>query len=349
MNVSGTGGAELLTPDDGPGRSCAVPARACVYLARGSSGRPRHYRRRRRPDISSQGVGAERRSRESGPGQAPSETADPSVERNRPTGLRLRLKQAPNAAKRTVNHPSWLPETVRMAIRRRRDAGRQFSLSAYPELFVTESDAVAAVTGVPCDEAASALRQGAMRTRVDESEYWPTVGGRGELLRMTTAILQLMVPAVVVETGVAQGVTTRTILEQLEANGTGLLHSVDLPVLHADEGEYVGRLVPHELRRRWNLELGPSRKVLPALVGRVAPIDVFLHDAEHSYRSQLEEYETVWPFLRPGGVLISDDVANPAFIEFARRAGARPYLVGDPRGSSAVGLISQQPRDGRRG
>jgi hypothetical protein len=104
----------------------------------------------------------------------------------------------------------------------------------------------------------------------------------------------------------------------------------------------VGGLVPDKLKHRWTLELGPSRKVLPALVSRVAPLDIFLHDAEHSYRSQWEEYATAWPHLRRAGVVLSDDVANPALIEFAAQVGAGPYLVGDPNATSAVGLLRKE-------
>ena len=79
--------------------------------------------------------------------------------------------------------------------------------------------------------------------------------------------------------------------------------------------------------------------MLGPLVARVAPLDVFLHDALHTYSSQLREYRTAWPHLRAGGVLISDDVGNPAFVEFAAEVGARPYLVTGPSRESAVGLL----------
>jgi predicted O-methyltransferase YrrM len=144
-----------------------------------------------------------------------------------------------------------------------------------------------------------------------------------------------------VETGVAQGLTSSAILEAMERNGRGHLYSVDLPPLHADRA-FIGRLIPQAVRHRWTLVVGPSRKMLLPLVRRVASLDAFLHDAEHSYESQREEYLTVWPHLRPGGVLLSDDVANPAFVEFADEARTGSVLVGDADGSSAVGLLRKR-------
>ena len=229
-----------------------------------------------------------------------------------PKGLRLRARQAPNVARRILRHPGWVSETFRNVIRRRGGAGSSFSLETYRGAVLAEADAVAAVTGetpehytLVCQEFDS---QGG-----DSALY----GARPELERIAFGIVRLTTPATVVETGVAQGVTTRAILSAMDDNGVGRLYSVDLPVLFADEDDFVGRLVPEELRTRWDLELGPSRQLLPSLVSRAAPLDIFLHDADHTYPSQMEEYRTAWPALRSGGILISDDVGNPAFVDFA--------------------------------
>jgi predicted O-methyltransferase YrrM len=79
--------------------------------------------------------------------------------------------------------------------------------------------------------------------------------------------------------------------------------------------------------------------VLVPLLHKVEPIDLFIHDANHAYSAQLREYRAAWPYLRPGGVLVSDDVGNPAFVEFAAEVGARPYLVPGSRSESVVGLL----------
>jgi hypothetical protein len=211
---------------------------------------------------------------------------------------------------------------------------------------VNEATAVANVSGGSPEAYRSFALQIPDATLVDSNTKTfrgpggrPLYGAGETLVRIAYGAVRLCSPQTVVETGVAQGVTTRTILSALEANGRGHLYSVDLPVLFVSEEEFVGRLVPESVRRRWTLTLGPSRKVLPALVQNIAPIDIFLHDADHSYQAQLEEYRTVWPHIKPGGLLISDDVGNPAFVEFAAHAGASPFLVGDPYARSAVGLL----------
>jgi len=241
--------------------------------------------------------------------------------------------------RRALRHPTWATETIRRALRRRREEKEPFSLSSYRQYLASEEEGVIAITGrsgaeyrEACDGLISLVPSSVRGPR-------PICGGRAELIRIVAGVVRLTEPERVVETGVAQGVTTAAILLMMERNGRGHLYSVDLPVLYADENDFVGRLVPQRLRHRWTLKIGPSRKVLPSLVERAAPFDVFLHDSDHTYRSQLEEYRTAWPHLQAGGILVSDDVSNPAFPEFAAEVSCRPYLVGDAEGSSAVGLI----------
>jgi len=123
-------------------------------------------------------------------------------------------------------------------------------------------------------------------------------------------------PALVVETGVGNGVTTCFILTALAVNVSGRLISVDLPPLGLTSGSFV----PEELKNRWELRLGRSRRLLPDLLRKNPPVDLFLHDSLHTYRNMLFEYEAAWKALRPGGLLLSDDIAfNQAFLHFTSR------------------------------
>jgi len=177
------------------------------------------------------------------------------------------------------------------------------------------------------------------------AEWWPQrpddhQAGRANMGTIMRAVTRLTRPQVAVETGVARGVTTAATLQAMEDNGIGHLYSVDLPPLGAPSG-YVGQLVPARLRHRWTLRSGPSRRILPQLLAEVGVIDLFLHDAEHTYSSQMVEFETVWPHLRSGGLLLADDVRNPAIIDFARRAGTPLRLIGEVTDIDGVGLLKK--------
>ncbi len=148
-------------------------------------------------------------------------------------------------------------------------------------------------------------------------------------------------PAVVVETGVELGVSSAYLLQALADSGRGELWSIDLPTLgpggrvnqdgkldrsHVESVEMVGQAVPERLRGRWHLSLGDARDLLPTL-SAPEPWDVFFHDSEHSRAHMLWEYGLAWPHLRPGGLLLSDDVPNnDAFLTFSRSVGQTPFL-----------------------
>jgi predicted O-methyltransferase YrrM len=203
---------------------------------------------------------------------------------------------------------------------------------------VSEAAAVSAILGVPEDAYHTSVTSlwTPQRDPAEPRELW---AARKELIKLIGGLVSLMRPNVVVETGVALGFTTATILAAMRKNEQGHLYSVDLPAVQYGHQRETGSAVPAEFRDRWTLLLGRSQKLLPPLLREVEPVDLFLHDANHAYSAQLREYRAAWPQLRPGGVLVSDDVGNPAFIEFATEVGVRPYLVPGSRSDSVIGLV----------
>ena len=140
------------------------------------------------------------------------------------------------------------------------------------------------------------------------------------LARCCYLVCRFLKPAVVVETGVAYGVSSAFILTALEQNGHGVLHSADLPTLRRGHAGSWSVAVPETLKGRWTLHRGSSARVLPGLLERLGGVDVFLHDSLHTRRNMRREFETVWPLLQIGGAIIADDVErNPAFGELRRK------------------------------
>jgi len=166
-------------------------------------------------------------------------------------------------------------------------------------------------------------------------------GMRQEVSVRLYGLIRELGPEVLVETGVCNGVSTAVILAALDRNNGGRLYSIDLPEFTATDyaqdafwegklgavvpkGMEPGWIIPDELRKRWELSIGPSQILLPAILERLRSIDFFLHDSEHSYECMSFEYRIAWKYLRTGGVLASDDTSwNTAFEDFARQH-ARP-------------------------
>ncbi len=152
---------------------------------------------------------------------------------------------------------------------------------------------------------------------------------------------RLLRPAVVVETGVFDGLSSAFILKALRDNERGRLCSVDLPArapvrASTDRmafdtlppGTDPGWIVPDALRARWELRLGTSRAVLPVWLAQLGTIDLFFHDSLHTDANMTWEYTAAWSRLAAGGLLLSDDVFwSPAFRRFARRIGCRGEIL----------------------
>lgn len=157
------------------------------------------------------------------------------------------------------------------------------------------------------------------------------------------AIVRTLRPAVMIETGGTPGKSTAFTLRAMERNGNGLLYTIDLPptetnqsVLNRREayhqlrpsGAGSGWIVPDALRARHTLLLGKSSEHLPPLLAQLDGVDIFYHDSDHSYENMMWEFETAWPKIKEGGVLISDDVLdNRSFFDFCRKVGLRQTNV----------------------
>ncbi|MFI7609141.1 class I SAM-dependent methyltransferase [Micromonospora sp. NPDC049366] len=133
------------------------------------------------------------------------------------------------------------------------------------------------------------------------------------------AIVRATRPAHVVETGVDKGLGSCVLASALLRN--------------ADEG-HPGRLTALDINPeagylvrdgRWSevvdLVIGDSIASIGALD---RPVDLFLHDSDHSREHERREFEAVEPKLAPGGMLLTDNVTTTNVLaEHAERTGRR--------------------------
>jgi hypothetical protein len=168
------------------------------------------------------------------------------------------------------------------------------------------------------------------RFTTDEIRHHSTGGWPGFKEVALHCLIRRFHPQEVIETGVAQGVSSVFILDALQQNGSGHLTSIDLPNFGSDGYFYedgttkdpayvkedlgVGWLVPDTLRNRWTLTIGASQDILPTLPTHP---QLFLHDSQHSYEHMMFEFEWAWSRMPRGGLLVSDDISrNGAFSDF---------------------------------
>lgn len=165
-----------------------------------------------------------------------------------------------------------------------------------------------------------------------------TFGGIGiEQARALYAVVRSKKPNVIVETGVCNGVSSYVVLLAINENQIGKLYSIDYPTFSDDpapkfqrnnypdshvfsaipKDKDPGWVVPDDLTDCWELRLGKTQRELPPLLQDLDDLDLFIHDSDHTFPCMMFEYELAWEYLKPGGVILSDDIdSNNAFNVF---------------------------------
>lgn len=134
---------------------------------------------------------------------------------------------------------------------------------------------------------------------------------------LIAAVVLLLKPTVVVETGSANGASAAAICFALERNQVGHLWSYDIESV-------VGQLVPDNLRPRVTfVKVTGAEKDLKNELEKLdleSGVSIFLHDSDHSYRGQKSDY-TIAQKLGFTYILSDDVDASLAFCDFAREHG----------------------------
>ena len=130
----------------------------------------------------------------------------------------------------------------------------------------------------------------------------------------------------VVETGVANGVTTRVIMRALEQTG-GVLHSFDISETSRNVYKGNGNWHFHKLEANRKIQ-----KQLRKQIQGIGKCDLWLHDSNHGQTWQEFEYLLAWENLEKNGVLCSDDVdASPAWGQASKVYLKKPAVIYDSR------------------
>ncbi len=131
----------------------------------------------------------------------------------------------------------------------------------------------------------------------------------------------------VVETGVAYGWSSLAALLSLEKR-EGTLYSSDMPYLAQDGDQYVGFVVPENLKRFWKLFRFADKESLPKIFADNETFDVVHYDSDKSYNGRLWAYHELYKHLRKGGVFISDDIGdNSAYQDFCEASAIDTVVV----------------------
>ncbi|MEA2373687.1 MAG: hypothetical protein QOD53_150 [Thermoleophilaceae bacterium] len=139
------------------------------------------------------------------------------------------------------------------------------------------------------------------------------------------AIIRLVKPELVVETGIHDGLGSLILVRALERNAEEGVHG---RLVGFDIYERAGWIVgEHPLYRR---VIEPTQAALARELDAGPPLGVFIHDSMHTYEHERFELETAADRLAPGGVLISDNAhTSTALKDVCDERGLRYDFFGE--------------------
>tara|TARA_B100000963_G_scaffold357027_1_gene378334 strand:- start:147 stop:899 length:753 start_codon:yes stop_codon:yes gene_type:complete len=156
-------------------------------------------------------------------------------------------------------------------------------------------------------------------------------GGGGGNEFILYYIVRYLKPAIVLESGVSAGASSRAILQALDKNNKGELLSSDLQV-YLDKKD-IGILVTNELRHRWKLFDKGDAINLPIILNQINKIDIVYYDSEKSYSGKKIFFDRILSSFTPKIILVDDIDRDFWFRDFIKKNSYEYVILGN------VGLV----------
>jgi predicted O-methyltransferase YrrM len=127
------------------------------------------------------------------------------------------------------------------------------------------------------------------------------------------ALVRILKPSIVVETGTDKGLGTLLIAQALKVNSHGKVYSLDID-------PYSGVLIDKKFWGNIELLKGGSLDSLRKL----EKVDMFIHDSDHNETYEMSEFESIQNSLSESSIVISDNSQfSEALLEWSNRNNRR--------------------------
>jgi predicted O-methyltransferase YrrM len=133
----------------------------------------------------------------------------------------------------------------------------------------------------------------------------------------------------IIETGVAYGWSSLAILLAIKDNEGAFLISNDMPYIKMNNDDYVGCIIPENLKSKWELQRLPDVKGIPLALKKLHnSIDFCHYDSDKSYTGRTWASPILWNALKKGGIFVADDINdNLAFRHFSESVNRTPVII----------------------
>ena len=168
-----------------------------------------------------------------------------------------------------------------------------------------------------------------------------SLGGGGNYILLYFLVRKLK-PNTVVETGVAAGWSSLSILRALRKNGNGKLYSSDFPYFRLENPEqYIGYLAKNEVNKiNWFLDIRGDDVAIPEILKRIGndSIDLIHYDSDKSYSGRDKVLKTLHPKINPKTIVIFDDIQDNLHFKDLTEKTKEDYCILEFKGKY-VGIL----------
>lgn len=168
-----------------------------------------------------------------------------------------------------------------------------------------------------------------MKKAGEQSEKSPVkMGGEGAVSLIYHLVKHLK-PARCFETGVAYGWSSLAILLALQNIEGARLISNDMPYVNENNEDFVGIVVPENLKSKWDLQRLPDITGIPLALKKFDnKLDFCHYDSDKSYTGRIWATPIIWNALSKNSLMVIDDINdNIAFKEFCETVGQKPIII----------------------
>jgi predicted O-methyltransferase YrrM len=222
-----------------------------------------------------------------------------------------------------LKRPDLYPELGRKIVKNTVNRGNAFkgkdkTNSWAASQSISQQEAISQLFGLEMSSFKTEFQNILKNSEQKEKECPIKMGGAGALELIYFAC-EFTKEQHVIETGVAYGWSSLAALLSLEKRN-GTLYSSDMPYLAQDGDQYVGCVVPENLKKNWKLFRFADKESLPKIFTESASFDVLHYDSDKSYNGRIWAFDEMYKRLRKGGVFLSDDIGdNSAYQDFCEK------------------------------
>ena len=130
------------------------------------------------------------------------------------------------------------------------------------------------------------------------------------------------------ETGVAYGFSSHSILYAIKKNKLGKLYSSDFPYFREKNPEkLIGIVVPKKFKLNWNLFINGDKNNLKKIYLKTKEVNFIHYDSDKSYFGRHRFMKNVKKFKKTKFILMDDLHNNVFFYNYIKKNNIKNYKV----------------------